>query len=317
MIERAESILVSSSRAVKPPPPAGGACQLTRVSRAVMLIGHNARPGDRVRPIRRIVFSLLFLTSLLLAACAPAAPAAPQLLRLATTSSTYDSGLLDAILPVFEQAYRADVDVVAVGSGQAIEIGKSGDADVLLVHSRKAEDAFVAEGFGVERFPVMFNDFVLVGPHDDPAGIAAAASAAEALQRIYDSQSTFVSRGDDSGTNVKELALWEAAGLTPGPTEAWYQSIGQGMGETLQFAHEEQGYTLADRGTYLSLADALADLLVQFGGATIAENPDAAMRNPYDVIQVYGVDKYGQPLFYPSSTAWCEANGAESPGCSS
>jgi tungstate transport system substrate-binding protein len=301
-----------------------------------------------MRPHRRIVFSLLFLTSLLLGACAPATPAAAQLLRLATTTSTYDSGLLDAILPVFEQAYHAEVDVVAVGSGQAIEIGKSGDADVLLVHSRKAEDAFVADGFGVERFPVMFNDFVLVGPHDDPAGIAAAASAAEALQRIYDSQSTFVSRGDDSGTNVKELALWQAAGLTPGPTEAWYQSIGQGMGETLQFAHEEQGYTLADRGTCLSLADSLPDLMVQFGGATIAENPDAAMRNPYgviqvtpadpqspaalkaeefiawltsvetqDLIQVYGVDKYGQPLFYPSSTAWCEANGADSPGCSS
>jgi len=301
-----------------------------------------------MRPDRRNVFSLLPLASLLLAACAPATPAAPQLMRLATTTSTYDSGLLDAILPVFEQAYRAEVDVVAVGSGQAIEIGKSGDADVLLVHSRKSEDAFVADGFGVERFPVMFNDFVLVGPRDDPAGIAAAASAAEALQRIYDSQSTFVSRGDDSGTHAKELALWQAAGLTPGLTDAWYQSIGQGMGETLQFAQEQRGYTLADRGTFLSLADTLPDLTVQFGGETIAENPDAAMRNPYGVIQVtpadpqspaalkaeefiawltsvdtqnliqvYGVDKYGQPLFHPSSAAWCDANGADSPGCPS
>jgi tungstate transport system substrate-binding protein len=256
--------------------------------------------------------------------------------------------LLDAILPVFEEAYNADMDVVAVGTGQAIEIGKSGDADLLLVHSRKAEDSFVADGYGVERFPVMFNDFVLVGPHDDPAGIAAAASAVEALQHIYDSQSTFVSRGDDSGTHAKELALWEAAARTPALTDAWYLSIGQGMGETLQFANEEQGYTLADRGTFLSLAEALPDLMVQFGGQTIAENPDPSMRNPYGVIQVkpadpeseaahkaeafiawltsvetqdliraYGVDKYDQPLFYPSSTAWCEANGTDSPGCSS
>ena len=312
-----------------------------------MLIGHNARQGRLMRP-QRIFVSLLFLTSLVLAACATPTSPAPQLLRLATTTSTYDSGLLDAILPVFEQATRAEVDVVAVGTGQAIEIGKSGDADVLLVHSRKAEDAFVADGYGVERFPVMFNDFVLVGPQADPAGIAAAASATEGLRRIFDSQSTFVSRGDDSGTHSKEMALWEAAGLAPALADAWYLSIGQGMGETLQFANEEQGYTLADRGTYLNLADSLPDMMVLFGGATIAENPDAAMRNPYGVIQVtpadpqspaalqaeefiawltsvetqdliqqYGVDKYGQPLFYPSSTAWCEANGADSPGCSS
>jgi tungstate transport system substrate-binding protein len=290
----------------------------------------------------------MILAGTALAACAPATPAAPQVLRLATTTSTYDSGLLDVILPVFEQKYNAEVDVVAVGSGQAIEIGRSGDADVLLVHSRKAEDAFVAEGYGVERFPVMFNDFVLVGPHNDPAGIASAASAAEALQRISDSQSTFVSRGDDSGTHTKELALWEAAGLAPGSAGAWYLSIGQGMGETLQFAQEEQGYTLADRGTYLSLAETLSDLTILFGGETIAENPDPAMRNPYGVIQVtpvdpaapaaqkagefiawltsvetqdmiqaFGVDEYGQPLFYPSSTAWCAANVADSPGCSS
>ncbi len=296
---------------------------------------------------KSIVFLLAF-SALLLPSCVRATPAAPQLLRLATTTSTYDSGLLDAILPVFEESHNADVDVIAVGSGQAIEIGKSGDADVLLVHSRKAEDAFVADGYGVERFPVMFNDFILVGPANDPAGIATAVTGAEALKRISDSHSTFVSRGDDSGTNTKELALWEAAGLMPGENDAWYQSIGQGMGETLQFTNEQQGYTLSDRGTYLSLAETLPDLVVLFGGQTIAENPDPAMRNPYGVIQVapddpqspaalkarefiawltsvetqdliqqYGVDKYGQPLFYPSSTAWCEANGADSPGCSS
>lgn len=301
-----------------------------------------------MRSGRRVLLCVVGLVPLALAACAPATPAAPQLLRLATTTSTYDSGLLDAILPVFEQAYNADVDVVAVGSGQAIEIGKAGDADVLLVHSRKAEDAFVADGFGVERFAVMFNDFILVGPHEDPAGIASAESGAEAVQRIAESGAIFVSRGDDSGTHTKEMALWTAAGLEPGADEAWYQSIGQGMGETLQFANEQQGYTLADRGTYLSMAETLPSLMILFGGQTIDDNPDPAMRNPYGVIQVtpedpqapaaleavdfvtwlttvetqeliegYGKDEYGQPLFYPSSSAWCEAHGAESPGCSS
>ena len=296
----------------------------------------------------KLALLLLMLSPLLLAACAPPTLAAPQPLRLATTTSTYDSGLLDAILPIFEEAYLAEVDVIAVGTGQAIEIGQGGDADVLLVHSRRAEDAFVADGYGVERFPVMFNDFVLVGPPADPAAVAAAATGAEALQRVYASQSTFVSRGDDSGTYAKELALWEAAGPVPARADAWYLSIGQGMGETLQFANEVQGYTLADRGTYLSMAEGLPDLMVLFGGVTIAEDPDPAMRNPYGVIQVkpadpqvpaaqkaeefiawltsietqaliqeYGVDEFGQPLFYPASTVWCEAKGADSPGCSS
>lgn len=296
---------------------------------------------------RNLKLSLLAF-SMLLTSCAAGIPSTPQRLRLATTTSTYDSGLLDAILPVFEQAYNVDVDVIAVGTGQAIEIGRSGDADVLLVHSRNLEEAFVAAGYGVERFPVMFNDFILVGPPSDPAGITKAASGAEALQRIYDTRSTFASRGDDSGTYARELVLWETAGLVPSITDAWYLSIGQGMGETLQFANEEQGYTLADRGTYLSMAETLPDLTVLFGGETIAENPDPAMRNPYGVIQVkpadpqalaaqtaeefiawltsietqdliqgYGVDKYAQPLFYPSSPAWCEAKGADWPGCPS
>jgi tungstate transport system substrate-binding protein len=168
--------------------------------------------------------------------------------------------------------------------GQAIEIGKSGDADVILVHSRSAEDAFVADGFGVERFPVMFNDFILVGPPGDPAGIASADTGTEALQRIYDSHAAFVSRGDDSGTHAKELSLWKAAGLAPAAADAWYQSIGQGMGETLQFANEELGYTLADRGTYLSLAGSLPNLNVLFGGG---RSPKTRTRRcaPYGVIR--------------------------------
>jgi len=296
---------------------------------------------------RRVALSLVLLPVLLLSSCKLATPAAPQLLRLATTTSTQDSGLLDAILPAFEAKYNAQVDVVAVGSGQAIEIGKAGDADVLLVHSRKAEDQFVADGYGVERFPVMFNDFVLVGPHADPAGVGQAASGAEAFANIAQAQAPFVSRGDKSGTNTKELALWDSAGITPGPADTWYSSIGQGMGETLQFSNEQQAYTLTDRGTWLSMADKLPNLMILFGGQTISENPDPAMRNPYGVIQVkpqdpnapaakmaenfidwltspaeqdvigqYGVDKYGQPLFYPSSIAWCAQHGKDAPGCS-
>jgi len=312
-----------------------------------MLSGHHAPSGAFVsfRPASVLPHSIL--VGALLASCATAAPAAPQPLRLATTTSTYDSGLLDAILPIFEADYNVDVDVIAVGTGQAIEIGKSGDADVLLVHNRAQEEAFVSEGYGIERVPVMFNDFVLVGPLDDPAGIASAGSAAEALHRIFDRRTTFVSRGDDSGTHAKEQELWEAAGLKPGPSDFWHLSIGQGMGETLQFVSEERAYTLSDRGTYLSLAPVLPDLAILFGGPTLAENPDPAMRNAYSVIQVkareaqapaartaqalvrwltsietqelirnYGVERYGQPLFCPSSKEWCEANGPAASGCS-
>lgn len=284
-----------------------------------------------------------------LAGCAPgAASPEPLVLRLATTTSTNDSGLLEAILPDFEAASGARVDVIAVGTGQAIEIGRSGDVEVLLVHNRTLEDEFVADGFGTERFPVMFNDFVLVGPQDDPAGIASAVTATEALTRIYNTGSTFVSRADDSGTYARELTLWEMAGLIPSLTDAWYLAIGQGMGETLLFAEEKTGYTLTDRGMYLAMAEELPGLEILFGGETIAENPDPAMMNPYGVIPVtpedpespkailardfvdwlisldtqtqissFGVDRFGQPLFYPSSLAWCAQAGEAAPGCAS
>src|SRR3990172_8558511 len=273
---------------------------------------------------------------LLLAGCAPAEPA---VLRLATTTSTADSGLLDAILPSFEEAFNARVDVVAVGTGQAIELGQNGDADVILVHARAREDEFVAAGYGLARSDVMYKDFIVVGPQADPAGIQGLATAAEAFAAIAAAEARFASRGDDSGTHAKELSIWTAGGLEPSPDQGWYLSLGQGMGETLQFANESGAYTLADRGTYLAKRENLPDLIILFGGESIAENPDAKLYNPYGVIPVnpelhegiqaelaqqfvewltsvetqeqigaYGVDRYGQPLFYPDSEPYRQAH---------
>jgi tungstate transport system substrate-binding protein len=290
--------------------------------------------------LSRSLALLAILFAALLAACgAPAAtsPAASptdaataQLLRLATTTSTADSGLLDAILPVFEEQYGARVEVIAVGTGQALELGENGDVDVVLVHARSREDAFVEEGYGISRSDVMYNDFVIVGPPADPAGIADTASAQEAFVAIATTEASFASRGDESGTYSKELSIWASASITPTAEMAWYRSLGQGMGETLITADELGAYTLADRGTWLSQRDNLADLAILFGGETIEENPDQALYNPYGVIPVnperhegingalaeqfaewltspdtaeligaFGVEEFGQPLFFP------------------
>ena len=276
---------------------------------------------------------LSWVVVLVLAGCAPAEPA---VLRLATTTSTADSGLLEVILPAFEEEFNARVDVVAVGTGQAIELGENGDADVILVHARAREDEFVAAGFGPARSDVMYNDFIVVGPQADPAGIEGLATAAEAFAAIAAAEAPFASRGDDSGTHTKELSIWT---LEPSPDQGWYLSLGQGMGETLQFANERRAYTLADRGTYLAQRDNLPDLMILFGGESIAENPDAKLYNAYGVIPVnpelhegiqaelahqfvewltsvetqeqigsYGVDRFGQPLFYPDSAAYRRAH---------
>lgn len=259
--------------------------------------------------------------------------AEPKVLRLATTTSTADSGLLEAILPAFEAAHNAQVNVVAVGTGQAIEIGEAGDADVLLVHARSREDAFIAAGHGTVRWDVMYNDFVLVGPVTDPAGISGGTMASQALIAIANSQSSFASRGDDSGTHTKELNLWKAAAI-PDPTGDWYQSLGQGMGETLIFANETNAYTLTDRATFLSMQANLPNLKIMVGGNSITENQDTSLFNPYGVILVnpekgnievelaqtfaewltsfetqemigeFGQAEFGQPLFYPNSEAW-------------
>ncbi len=251
-------------------------------------------------------------------------------LRLATTTSTADSGLLEAILPSFEQRYDATVEVIAVGTGQALKLGEAGDVDVLLVHAPQREAEFVANGFGAERRDVMYNDFIIVGPPFDPATLHTAASAADAFGRIAATGALFTSRGDDSGTHIKEQAIWSQAGITPTRGSHWYKSLGQGMGETLIVANELGAYTLTDRGTYLAMRDRLPNLQIAFGGATIEENRDEALRNPYGVIIVnlarhggkqnvlaetfadwitspdvqasigtFGVGRFGQPLFYP------------------
>jgi tungstate transport system substrate-binding protein len=281
------------------------------------------------------------LAALILAGCGAAQPAAPaaatppaagqtQTLRLATTTSTADSGLLDAILADFEQKYNARVEVVAVGTGQALKLGQNGDADVVLVHARKQEDAFVADGFGVNRRDVMYNDFIVVGPSDDPVGIAGMGTAADAFKAIAAKEAIFDARGDNSGTSTKELSIWASVGVSPTAELSWYKSLGQGMGETLITANEQRAYALSDRGTFLSMHDKLPNLAILVGGATIDENKDKALLNPYGVIPVnpqkhpninaalaeqfaawlispetqakigaYGKDRFGQALFYP------------------
>ncbi|MBE0690778.1 MAG: substrate-binding domain-containing protein [Anaerolineae bacterium] len=236
--------------------------------------------------------STFVILVLLLAACQPAAvtptptqteeptieaAAAEPRLILATTTSTQDSGLLDYILPNFESSYNATVDVIAVGTGQALELGANGDADVLLVHARAREDAFVEEGNGTQRYDVMYNDFVIVGPAEDPAGISGMTSAAEAFQTIAEAEATFISRGDDSGTHTKERQIWDEAGITP--EGDWYVSAGQGMGEVLTMSDEQQGYTLSDRATYLARQQAGLTLDVLVEG-------DPLLFNPYGVIPV-------------------------------
>lgn len=297
---------------------------------------------------RSVTLLLLAVLALLFVACAapnnstatPAAeePAAeepageagdPGRLILSTTTSTADSGLLDYILPDFEEQTGIEVDVIAVGTGQALEMGRAGDADVVLVHARELEDAFVAEGHGTERYDVMYNDFVVIGPSADPAGIGGMESAAEAFTTIAEAEAPFISRGDESGTHTKELSVWEAAGLEP--SGDWYQSAGQGMGAVITLAEEQEGYTLADRATYLARVAEGSQLEVLVEG-------DPVLFNPYGVIPVdpethpgvnyeaaqqfadwltsletqeliASFEVNGNQLFIPDSEAWRAENG--------
>jgi tungstate transport system substrate-binding protein len=212
---------------------------------------------------------------LLLALAGSAAQADAPRLRLATTTSTENTGLLDALNPSFERRHGVFVDVIPTGTGKALRLGENGDVDVVLVHAPDLERAFVDAGFGISRLPVMHNDFVIVGPPADPAGIRSASSPADALARIASARATFVSRGDESGTHVKEKELWRRAGITP--AGEWYLSVGQGMGAVLTIAEDRQAYTLSDRGTYLAYRD--LDLRVLHEGA-----PE--LHNPYHVIVV-------------------------------
>ena len=296
--------------------------------------------------MRKTCFGLLLVLTLLgaLSACggageesaAPTTSAArpADRLILATTTSTYDSGLLDYILPTFEAQSGITVDVVAVGTGQALVMGANGDADVVLVHARAREEQFVAEGHGTQRYDVMYNDFVIVGAPNDPAGIQGLESATEAFGRIAETEALFVSRGDDSGTHIKERAIWEAAGLNPDEFGDWYIAAGQGMGAVLTMANELGAYTLSDRATYLARrADAQSEALT----LEILVEGDPILFNPYGVIPVNpqkhpgvnaegaqkfvdwltgleaqeliaGFQRYGQTLFVPDSAAWHEAH---------
>jgi len=240
---------------------------------------------------------------------------------LATTTSTQDSGLLDVLLPVFEKKTGYFVKTIAVGSGQAMAMGQKGEADVLLVHSPAAEKKFVAEGFGINRRLIMHNDYIIVGPPEDPAKIRGMKSSQESFRKIASAKTLFVSRGDNSGTHSKEREIWKAAGISA-EEEKWYQQTGLGMGQTLNVAAEKKGYTLADRGTYLALKKNLGlDILVE-GDAILlniyhvievnpAKWPKAnapggkafadfmVSKETQEIIKTFGVEKFGSPLFFP------------------
>lgn len=288
----------------------------------------------------RILFLVLAAALVLLGGCGKGAGEAPATgqqegrqtgpatknseVILATTTSTYDSGLLDFLLPVFEKKTGYKVKPIAVGTGQALKMGEQGNADVLLVHAPAAEKPLVEKGIVINYRLVMHNDFILVGPPGDPAGIKQAKTAVEAMQRIAARRAIFVSRGDDSGTHKKEKELWQKAGVKPGGD--WYVEAGAGMGQTLTIASEREGYTLTDRGTYLALKKNLRLDVVLEG--------DPLLLNIYHVMQVnpekfpnldinavgakafveflvspegqkligeFGKDKYGEPLFFPDA----------------
>lgn len=201
---------------------------------------------------------------------------AEQIIRLSTTTSTENSGLLAMLHPVFEAQNNTRIDVIAVGTGKALRIGGNGDVDVVFVHAPAAELKYVEKGDFIDRTAVMHNDFVIVGPENDPAGIASANTVVEALTMIAQSQSDFISRGDDSGTHKKEKQLWQQSAIDP--KGAWYAAVGQGMGAVLRIADDKQGYALTDRGTQIAYADKMK-LKVLFEG-------DAALFNPYHVMAV-------------------------------
>ncbi|TAK62637.1 MAG: tungsten ABC transporter substrate-binding protein [Dehalococcoidia bacterium] len=257
------------------------------------------------------------------AAASPAATKASGNLILATTTSTQDTGLLDVLVPMFEKESGYTVKTVAVGSGQAIQMGANGDADVLLVHSPAAEKANIDSGDGIERTLVMHNDFIIVGPSSDPSGVKAAKTTNDAMTAIATGKAHFISRGDDSGTNALELKLWKAVNIEP-KGQSWYEETGQGMGATLQIASQKAAYTISDRGTYLSQRKNLSlDILFEKDPAllnvyhVIVVNPAKHPKVKVDgarafaaflvrpdiqkVIADFGVDKYGQPLFVPDA----------------
>ncbi len=264
----------------------------------------------------------VFISYVLILALATACVGGENQLILATTTSIQDSGLLDVIVPQFERQTGYSVKTIAVGSGAALRLGEEGEVDVVLAHSPDAEEAFMAAGHGVNRRPVMHNDFVIVGPAADPAGVRGLGDAAEAFRRIAEAESTFLSRGDESGTHAREMKIWDSIGVTP--SGGWYRETGTGMGQTLLVASEMRGYTLTDRGTYLAQRQNLALEILVEGDSTLLNvyhvmqvnpeksgriNAEAAAafaefitsRAVQDVIRGYGVERFGQPLFVPDA----------------
>lgn len=216
------------------------------------------------------------LSIVVLATSSAVFSAEDKIIRLATTTSTYNSGLLDQLLPEFEKSHNVQVQVIAVGTGKALRMGQAGDVDVVMTHAPKSEQKFVDAGYGVNPKSVMYNDFVIVGPSSDPAGIKGIADVASALQAIASHDAQFISRGDDSGTHKKELSLWAVTEL--GKSFSNYKEVGQGMGKVLQMADELKGYTMTDRGTWLAYESRLQLKLLVEG--------DKRLFNPYQIIQV-------------------------------
>ena len=229
----------------------------------------------RKKPLKALL-TLVLSTLCVWSSVSMAAPPSNMTIRLATTTSTENSGLLKYLLPRFTQVTGYDVHVIAVGTGKALRMGQDGDVDVVLVHAPAAENKFVAAGYGEKRFGVMYNDFVILGPANDPAKVAEASSAVDAMQRIAKDFAIFVSRGDDSGTHKKELGLWKTAQLEP--TGSWYREAGQGMGKVIQIADELNAYTLADRGTWIAYRTK-TKLKITYQG-------DKVLFNPYGIIAV-------------------------------
>jgi len=283
-----------------------------------------------IKRLSLLLVNLIIIGGLVLSGCAgqqgkaPAQSNAPKVkdVILATTTSTVDTGLLDVLIPRFEEKTGYKVKTIPAGSGQALAMGEKGEADVLLVHSPKKETPLVDSGVAINRKLVMHNDFVIVGPADDPAGIKGLKSSTDAFKKIAEKKAVFVSRGDNSGTHTKELDIWKQAGMTPEGT--WYQQSGQGMGQTLLMTSEKKGYTLTDRGTFLAQQKNIKLAILVEG--------DKALLNIYHVMQVnpqkfskvnaegakafvefmvspetqkiiadFGKDRYGQALFVPDA----------------
>lgn len=221
------------------------------------------------------IFSIILVSFVIAAFGFSSVSFGAEAIKLATTTSTENSGLLDSLLPVFEAKTGYKVEVIAVGTGKALELGKNGDVDVVLVHARPSEDEYMAAGYGSVRKDVMYNDFIVIGPAEDPAKIKGL-TAKEAFTLIANSESTFISRGDESGTHKKEKIIWAEAGITP--SGKWYKEAGQGMGAVLIMAYEEKGYTMTDRGTYIAYtADGKIDLPILVEGDDILFNPYGIM----------------------------------------